>query len=128
MDPTSIPKNQSAETVSGRPQNKPGIYKHRDTGATFITAAGEEGILQADALLSPVWKDAWERVGDAPSSQELLEMRKKQLIKDTKAEKARQEAEKAELETATAEAESVEGPSEVRETEEAEAPKPKSKK
>lgn len=90
MDASKLPKGQSAEATQGRPQNQPGVYKHRDTGATFITAPGEEGILQADALLSPVWKDSWERVGDAPSRSELLEMQKKQLEKDQKAAKPKE--------------------------------------
>lgn len=97
-----LPKNQSTETNNGRSQSRQGVYKHRDTGATFITHAGEEGILQADALNAPVWKGAWERVDDAPSSSELLKMRKDQQVKDLKAEAAQNKADKAELDAAVA--------------------------
>lgn len=77
-----IPKMQSRELNSERPNNEPGTYVHRDTGAKFITSDGDEGIIQADALMSPVWKDAWERVGDVPSRLEILELRKAQEVKD----------------------------------------------
>jgi len=83
MDSNQIPKMQSKElNGDGRPINLPGVYVHKDTGAKFITSEGEEGVIQADALMSPIWKDAWERVGDAPSRLEILEMRKAQEIKD----------------------------------------------
>lgn len=95
MDASKIPKQKSAEKNSdGRPINLPGVYKHKDTGATFITSDGNEGVVQADALMSTVWKDAWERVGDVPSRLELLEMRKAQenteaaLIEGTKLKEA----------------------------------------
>lgn len=86
MDATKLPKGQSKEVTDGRPINEPGIYVHKDTGAEYITAEGEEGSIQADALNSPVWKDAWERKGDVPSRVELLERRKAQEAKDLKKE------------------------------------------
>lgn len=102
MDASNIPKMQSKEINSdGRPINMPGIYKHKDTGAEFITSEGQEGVTQADSLMNPLWKDAWERVGDVPSRIELLAMQKAQLVKDTAAEAAQKEADKAELEKAT---------------------------
>jgi hypothetical protein len=83
MDTSKIPKQKSKEANSdGRPINLPGIYKHKDMGAVFITADGDEGVAQADALMSTVWKDAWERTGDVPSRLELLEMRKAQENKE----------------------------------------------
>jgi len=89
----------------GRPINLPGVYKHKDTGAEFITSEGDEGVAQADAMMSPVWKDAWKRVGDIPSGQELLARNKAQLIKDTAAEGAAKRAEDAAFAKAVAEAE-----------------------
>lgn len=97
---TPIPKLQSKEiNGDGRPVNLPGIYTHRDTKKEYITADGDEGVAQADALMSPVWKDAWERTGDVPSRLELLEMRKKQLAKDLAEEASQKEADEAEIET-----------------------------
>jgi hypothetical protein len=79
MDASTLPKGQSLEKTDGRPVNEPGKYKHKPTGAIFITAPGEEGVVQADALSNPdVWHFEWERVGDVPSRTELLEMRKEQ--------------------------------------------------
>lgn len=95
MDASKLPKLQSKELNSdGRPINLPGIYVHRDTKAKFITSEGDEGVAQADALMSPVWKDAWERVADVPSRLELLEMRKAQEEKDKKAEPVKELATK----------------------------------
>jgi hypothetical protein len=89
MDVSTLPKNQSKERTDGRPVNEPGTYKHRDTGAIYITAAGEEGVVQADALKAPVWKDAWERVGSVPSHAELLKQRKAGQDKVETEEKAK---------------------------------------
>jgi hypothetical protein len=88
----TLPKGQSNE-VSPVRVNKPGVYRHRHTGAEFITIPGDDGVVQADALLSPVWKDAWERVGDVPTADELLRMRKAQEKKDAEAEKPQPEKE-----------------------------------
>lgn len=82
MNPSNLPKQKSGEVTTGRTQNLPGTYKHRDTGAIYITAEGEEGVIQADALMSPIWEHAWERTGEVPSRTELLEMRKAQEEKD----------------------------------------------
>lgn len=101
LDP-QVNKGKSPELTDGRPVNPPGIYKHRDTGAEFITAPGEEGVLQADAMMSPVWKDAWERIGDVPSRSELQKRRQAAVNKveaeekAKKAEKAKEEADEAE--------------------------------
>lgn len=84
MDASKLPKGQSAERTEGRPYNQPGIYKHKSSGNTLITSDGDEGVVQADALMSPVWKDQWERVGDVPSRVELHNMRESQLQKDLK--------------------------------------------
>lgn len=90
----NLPKGISAERNEGV-NNLPGIYVHKESGAKFVTSDGDEGSIQADALLSPVWKDGWERIGDVPSRVELLEMRKTQEQKDAKAEKTEEVPAKA---------------------------------
>jgi hypothetical protein len=103
MDASKLPKGKSLEKTSdGRPLNMPGVYKHRDNGALFTTAPGEEGVIQADALMAPVWKDAWERVSDVPSRTEILAAQKAQALKDAASEAAAKKAEKAELDAAVA--------------------------
>ncbi len=98
MDASQLPKGKSLEKTSdGRLINQPGIYTHKDTGGTYITAPGEEGVVQADALMSPVWKDAWEWTAPVPNRLELIEMRKAQLLKDKKAEAAEKKADEADL-------------------------------
>lgn len=89
MDASQIPKMQSREiNADGRPVNLPGIYQNKDTGAKFITSEGDEGVAQADAILATAdkTKTIWERVGEVPSRLEILEMRKKQEVKDATAE------------------------------------------
>ena len=82
-----LPKGKSIErNADGRPINLPGIYIHKETKMEYITAEGDEGVVQADALMSPVWQGGWERVGDVPSRTELLERQELQLLKDQKAE------------------------------------------
>lgn len=77
MDASKLPKGQSKELpTDGRPINLPGVYVHKDTKAKFITAEGESGVVQADALQTPIWQRAWERVGDVPSREELLAAQK----------------------------------------------------
>lgn len=111
MDASQLPKGKSAEGNSdGRLLYEPGIYKHKDTKGIFITAEGEAGVLQADALMSPVWKDAWERVGDVPNRLELLKLRKQQQIQDAKEEAAQKKADEAELAAALATPEVPEKP------------------
>lgn len=101
MDASQLPKGQSLERTSdGRPMSMPGTYKHKDTGAVFITSSGEDGVVQADALMSPVWEHSWERIGDVPSRTEILAAQKAQALKDAAAEAATKKAEKAELEAA----------------------------
>lgn len=85
MDASNLPKGQSKEQSDGV-NNLPGTYVHKDTGATIITSEGNEGVVQADALLSPVWKDAWERKGDTLSHSERLAKQKEQAEKDAKTE------------------------------------------
>lgn len=94
MSATQLPKGKSKEKTSEGELNPPGVYVHKDTGARYITAAGEEGSVQADALLSPVWKDAWEWKEEVPSRLEVLEMQKAQQLKDKKAEAKEAEAKK----------------------------------
>lgn len=97
----ALPKLQSSETpTDGRPVSQPGTYKNKDTQAVFITAEGEPGTVMADAILTDTWKDVWERVGDVPSSQELLKMRKIQQLKDAKEEAAQKKADEAEIKAA----------------------------
>lgn len=102
MDASTLPKGQSAErNGDNRPVNLPGKYKHKPTGAVFITADGSEGVVQADALSNPeVWHYEWERFGDVPSRVELLEMRKAQEA----TESALIEGEKTQKEKAAKEA------------------------
>jgi hypothetical protein len=102
MDATKLPKGKSVERTDGRPVNSPGIYTHQDNGEIFITAEGESGIVQADALLAPVWQGAWVRTGEVPNRLQLLEIRKKQALKDAKAEAEQKKADKAELDAAVA--------------------------
>lgn len=90
--------------TDGRMINQPGIYVHKDTGARFITAPGEEGVVQADSLMTPLWKDAWEWTAEVPSRQELLAMRKEQEVNDAAAEALEKGKESAELKAATKEA------------------------
>lgn len=101
MEPSTIPKGRSTErNTDGRPINAPGIYVHKDTGAQFITSEGEEGVTQADALMTDIWKGAWERKGDVPSRVDILAMRKAQLLKDAKTDAADKKAEEAEIKAA----------------------------
>lgn len=86
MDASTLPKGKSNERTDGRALNLPGVYVHKESGAKFITSDGEEGVIQADALNSPVWKDGWERVGDVPTRLEILEANKAQEVKDAAAE------------------------------------------
>lgn len=102
MDASNLPKGQSTEKTDGRPVNEPGIYIHKDTKEQFITADGEAGAIQADALMSPIWKDAWYRAADVPNRIELLKIRKAQAIKDAKDEAIQKKADEAELEEAVA--------------------------
>ena len=97
MDTNTLPKGRSAESNDGRPNHEPGIYEHKETKVRFITAEGNEGSIQADSLMSPVWKDSWQRVGDVPSRVELLKMQKTQLIKDEASEKIEKQLEEEEL-------------------------------
>lgn len=103
MDASQLPKGKSMErTADGRPLNAPGVYRHKETGAEFTTSDGEEGVIQADALMAPVWHSGWERVGDVPTRVEQLELRKAQLLKDTAAEKAEATADEAKVEALAA--------------------------
>jgi len=100
MDASNLPKGQSTEKTDGRAINQPGIYIHKDTKEQFITAEGDAGVVQADALMSPVWKDAWYRAADVPNRIQLLEIRKAQALKDAKEEALQKKADEAELEEA----------------------------
>lgn len=86
MDASNLPKGQSQESTDGRPVNLPGIYVHKESKKQVITAEGDGGIVQADALMSPVYHGQWERVGDVPTRSELLAMQKAQATKDAKNE------------------------------------------
>jgi hypothetical protein len=78
MDASQLPKQISGETNSDRQINLPGVYVHKDSGAKYITPPGEDGVIHADQLMSPIWEKAWERVGDVPTREELLAMQKAQ--------------------------------------------------
>lgn len=101
MDASNLPKLQSKElNTDGRPINLPGVYEHKDNDAVYITPEGDEGVAQADALMHPLWKDAWQRVGDVPSRVEILAMRKTQEIKDATTEALAKGKEEAEMKAA----------------------------
>lgn len=103
MDAATLPKGQSPERTDGRNVNMPGIYVHKDTGTEFITSPGEEGIVQADALMSEKWKGTpWEWQGDVPTRVELQERQRQQLIKDTAADKVAGNTDKETLEAEVA--------------------------
>jgi len=102
MDASQLPKGKSREkNTEGRSFNEPGIYVHTDTGAKFITSEGEEGTVQADQLMNPLWQNAWQRIGDVPTRLELLAMRKAQEVKDNTEEALQKGKEAAELKEAT---------------------------
>jgi len=104
MDGINLPKGQSKEkNGDGRPINLPGVYFHKDSDTKFVTSDGDEGILQADALNSPVWNNGWTRIGDVPTRTELLELQKAQEIKDAKEEKRLKDERKAEIDSAVSE-------------------------
>lgn len=101
MDASQLPSGKSQElNGDGRPINLPGKYQHKESKAIYITAEGEEGVVQADALMSPVWNSSWERIGDVPSRTELVELREAQLLKDEKEEAVAKADKKAKLEAA----------------------------
>lgn len=102
MDASTIPKGQSAEKSEAR-SFPPGIYRNKDNNEIFVTAEGEEGSIQADALMSPIWKDVWQWEAEVPNRVELLKFRKAQAIKDAKSEADEKKAEKAEFESAVGE-------------------------
>lgn len=98
MDASQLPHGQSTESNGDkRPVNLPGIYENKKSKKQIITSEGDEGIVQADALMQPRWQNAWERVGDVPSRIELLEMQKAQAMKDKTAAAREKKAEKAQL-------------------------------
>src|SRR3990167_3418117 len=103
MDADNIPKGQSRERTDGRPINQPGVYKHKlnPDAPPFITQPGDAWVVQADALLSPNFKDQWERTGDVPTALELLEMRKAQEVKDATEAALEEGKQSAELKEAT---------------------------
>lgn len=83
MNASDLPKGQSSESNGDRrPINLPGIYRHGPSGKEVITSDGDEGVIQADAMMQPRWQNTWKRVGDVPSRVEQLAMRKKQALKD----------------------------------------------
>lgn len=101
IDSSQIPKMQSKErNTDGRPLNLPGIYEDKNSDAVFITSEGDEGVAQADAIMSPYTGGNWERVGDVPTRLEILEMRKAQEIKDATAEALQAGKEAEELKAA----------------------------
>lgn len=87
MDASKLPQGQSVlKDGEGRPQNLPGVYIHKDSGNKFTTAPGDFGVVQADHLMAPIWGGAWKRVGDVPTSEEILTARKAQELNDLRAE------------------------------------------
>ena len=78
------------EFTDGKEGNKPGIYVQKESGAQVITSDGDEGVIQADALV----RVGYEWTNPVPSRLEILEAQKAQQIKEAKESKA----EKAEIE------------------------------
>lgn len=99
MNASKLPKGQSQEVGSdGRPLNLPGIYVHTESGQRFITADGDSGVVQADAI---VRQGGFERVGDVPTRIELQAMNKAQEVKDATAEALEKGVKDKELKEAT---------------------------
>lgn len=48
-----------------RPVNEAGVYQLKETGAEIITASGDKGRIQADAIV----RQGWVRVGDIPTAE-----------------------------------------------------------
>ena len=98
-----ISSGQSKErNGDGRAINLPGIYTHAKSGKRVITADGDEGVVQADALMQPRWQGAWERTGDVPSRIEILAMQKAQAMKDAKVTAIEKKVDEAEIAEAVA--------------------------
>lgn len=94
MDASTLSKGKSTErNGDGRPINLPGIYTHKEAEAQVITAEGDEGVVQADALV----RLGYERTGDVPSRIELLKMQKAQERKDAVTAAVEKKAEEAEI-------------------------------
>lgn len=103
MDTSNLSRGQSTErNGDSRPINLPGTYTHKPSGKTFITVEGDEGVVQADAMMQPRWQGTWERTGDVPSRVDLLAMRKAQELKDAKTEAVDKAKEQAEVDKAVA--------------------------
>jgi hypothetical protein len=91
MDASQLPHGGAAEQSPVK--NLPGVYRHEGAKAEIITVPGNEGSIQADALV----RVGYTRVNDLPSRVELLAMQKKQLVKDLADEKRAKAADEAEL-------------------------------
>lgn len=100
VDASQLPKGQSSERTDARDVNLPGVYVHKESGAKFTTVEGDGGIVQADALMAPVWKGSWERIGDVPTRLEILAARKAQEVQDATDEALARGKEAAELKEA----------------------------
>jgi len=123
MDASNLPKGQSPERTDGRNVNLPGVYVHKGSGQTYITAEGEEGTVQADALMSEKWKgDIWEWTAPVPNRLEIQAMRKVQLAKDTAEEAAQKKADEAEIEALVAKNTKAAKPEKAKELEAVPAP------
>lgn len=104
LDPQKNKGKGPEVSTDGRPVNPPGVYVHKDTGAKFITAPGEEGVVQADSLMTPLWQNAWEWTADVPSREELLASRKAQEVEEAAQEALQKGKEAAEHKAAVKEA------------------------
>lgn len=74
-----LPKGQSQEHTTGRPENKPGKYVNKELGTVIYTAPGAEGTVMADAIV----RQGYVREGDTVSREEALAMQKAQADKET---------------------------------------------
>ena len=103
MDASQLSRGKANErNGDGRPINLPGIYTHSLSGKTIITAAGDEGVVQADALMQPRWQGQWKRTGDVPSRVDILAMQKAQEMKDAKTEAVDKKTDEVEIAKAVA--------------------------
>lgn len=98
MDASQLPSGPSSEKSPRA--NLPGEYAMDGVEQHIITVEGDEGYIQADALVRVGFK----RVGEVPSRVELLAMQKKQLVKDLAEAKKAKNDEQAELDRLVEEA------------------------
>ncbi len=63
-----------------RPVNEAGVYQLKETGAEIVTASGDKGRIQADAIV----RQGWVRVGDIPSGTPKAETKTPEVLAKSK--------------------------------------------